>query len=39
MTIVIEEWVLTTNVYQLEVGNQSMYDLTVEDVNLHDEKM
>ena len=39
MTIVLEEWGLTTDSTELEIGNRSKRDLDAENLNLHHEKM
>jgi len=39
MTIVLEEWGLTTDSAELEIGNRSKRDLDDENLNLHHEKM
>ena len=39
MTIVLEEWGLTTDAAELEIGNRSKRDLDAENLNLHHEKM
>lgn len=39
MSIVLEEWELTTNVAEEEIWNRSMLDLDVEYPNLHHERM
>ena len=39
MTIVLEEWGLTTDAVELEIGNRFKRDLDAENLNLHHEKM
>ena len=39
MSLVLEEWGLTTDVAELETGNRSKRDLDTENLNLHHEKM
>ena len=39
MTIVLEEWGLTTDAAELKIGNRSKRDLDAENLNLHHEKM
>ena len=39
MTIVLEEWGLTTKFAELEIKNRSKRGLDAENLNLHHEKM
>ena len=39
MTVILEEWGLTTDVAELKIVNQSKHDLKIENLNLHHEKM
>ena len=39
MTVVLEEWGLTTESAELEIENLSMRNLDVENLNLRHEKM
>ena len=39
MSNVLDKWGLTIDVVELEIGNRSMHDLEVEELNLHYEKI
>ena len=39
MTVVLEEWVLTTEFIELEIRKSIYDDLDAENLNLHHEKM
>ena len=39
MSLVLEEWGLTTDVAELKIENRSKRDLDAENLNLHHEKM
>ena len=38
MSLVLEEWGLTTDAAELKIGNRSKRDLDAENLNLHHEK-
>ena len=39
VTIVLREWRLTTDVVELEIKKQSMRNMNIEGLNLHQENM